>query len=199
MLPLDELARRFDLSTVAHSAGVFDEDKLAWVNRHYLKARRSGTARRARGAVSARARRWWSASRRRSRARMAAGHRAGAGVVARSAVAAAGADADDLFLRCRQRSRCATTFDASSTTAGRARSWRRSRRNWRHAPRLTDRDMFRAAAGRVKEKTGQEGPGAVSSDPRGVDRRDRGSRARSAGSRDRSRDRPLAREMDCSR
>ena len=38
MLPLDELARRFDLSKVAHSAGVFDEDKLAWVNRHYLKA-----------------------------------------------------------------------------------------------------------------------------------------------------------------
>ena len=38
VLPLDELARRFDLSKVAHSAGVFDEDKLAWVNRHYLKA-----------------------------------------------------------------------------------------------------------------------------------------------------------------
>ena len=38
VLPLDELARRFDLSTVGHSAGVFDEAKLAWVNRHYLKA-----------------------------------------------------------------------------------------------------------------------------------------------------------------
>jgi nondiscriminating glutamyl-tRNA synthetase len=37
ILPLDELARRFELSKVAHSAGVFDEDKLAWVNRHYLK------------------------------------------------------------------------------------------------------------------------------------------------------------------
>jgi glutamyl-tRNA synthetase len=37
VLPLDEIARRFDLSKVAHSAGVFDEDKLAWVNRHYLK------------------------------------------------------------------------------------------------------------------------------------------------------------------
>jgi glutamyl-tRNA synthetase len=36
VLPLDELARRFELSHVAHSAGVFDEDKLAWVNRHYL-------------------------------------------------------------------------------------------------------------------------------------------------------------------
>ena len=38
VLPLDELARRFDLSSVGHSAGVFDEAKLAWVNRQYLKA-----------------------------------------------------------------------------------------------------------------------------------------------------------------
>jgi nondiscriminating glutamyl-tRNA synthetase len=37
LLPADELARRFRLETVAHSAGVFDEDKLAWANRHYLK------------------------------------------------------------------------------------------------------------------------------------------------------------------
>jgi glutamyl-tRNA synthetase len=37
LLPAAELARRFRLENVAHSAGVFDEDKLAWVNRHYLK------------------------------------------------------------------------------------------------------------------------------------------------------------------
>jgi nondiscriminating glutamyl-tRNA synthetase len=37
LLPLDELARRFSLSGVSHSAGVFDEEKLAWANRHYLK------------------------------------------------------------------------------------------------------------------------------------------------------------------
>src|SRR5438034_4957632 len=37
VLPVDELARRFSLEDVGHSAGVFDEDKLAWVNRHYLK------------------------------------------------------------------------------------------------------------------------------------------------------------------
>ena len=37
LLPADELARRFRLEDVSHSAGVFDEDKLAWVNRHYLK------------------------------------------------------------------------------------------------------------------------------------------------------------------
>ena len=37
LLPIDELSRRFSLDGVGHSAGVFDEDKLAWANRHYLK------------------------------------------------------------------------------------------------------------------------------------------------------------------
>jgi nondiscriminating glutamyl-tRNA synthetase len=37
LLPMDELARRFQIERVGHSAGVFDEEKLAWVNRHYLK------------------------------------------------------------------------------------------------------------------------------------------------------------------
>jgi len=37
LLPVDELARRFSLEAVGHSAGVFDEEKLAWANRHYLK------------------------------------------------------------------------------------------------------------------------------------------------------------------
>ena len=38
LLPPEELARRFRLKDVGHSAGVFDESKLAWVNRHYLKS-----------------------------------------------------------------------------------------------------------------------------------------------------------------
>jgi glutamyl-tRNA synthetase/nondiscriminating glutamyl-tRNA synthetase len=37
LLPIHELARRFSLERVGHSAGVFDEEKLAWANRHYLK------------------------------------------------------------------------------------------------------------------------------------------------------------------
>jgi glutamyl-tRNA synthetase/nondiscriminating glutamyl-tRNA synthetase len=37
LLPVDELARRFTLNAVGHSAGVFDEEKLAWANRHYMK------------------------------------------------------------------------------------------------------------------------------------------------------------------
>jgi nondiscriminating glutamyl-tRNA synthetase len=37
IVPLAEMAKRFSLSHVGHSASVFDEEKLAWVNRHYLK------------------------------------------------------------------------------------------------------------------------------------------------------------------
>jgi glutamyl-tRNA synthetase/nondiscriminating glutamyl-tRNA synthetase len=37
LMPIDELARRFSLDRVGHSAAVFDEGKLAWANRHYLK------------------------------------------------------------------------------------------------------------------------------------------------------------------
>lgn len=38
VLPVEELARRFRVEDVGRSAGVFDAEKLAWVNRHYLKA-----------------------------------------------------------------------------------------------------------------------------------------------------------------
>ncbi len=37
VVPLADMAKRFSLSDVGHSASVFDEEKLAWVNRHYLK------------------------------------------------------------------------------------------------------------------------------------------------------------------
>jgi nondiscriminating glutamyl-tRNA synthetase len=37
ILPAAEMAQRFDLAKVSHSAAVFDTDKLAWMNRHYLK------------------------------------------------------------------------------------------------------------------------------------------------------------------
>ena len=38
ILPLDEMARRFALEDVGKRASVFDPDKLAWMNRHYMKA-----------------------------------------------------------------------------------------------------------------------------------------------------------------
>ena len=37
LMPMDELARRFALEDVGHSAGVFDPEKLAWMNRYYMK------------------------------------------------------------------------------------------------------------------------------------------------------------------
>ena len=37
LLPAAELARRFSLEDVGHSAAVFDIEKLAWANRHYLR------------------------------------------------------------------------------------------------------------------------------------------------------------------
>jgi len=38
LLTASELARRFAIQAVGHSAGVFDEEKLAWANRHYLRS-----------------------------------------------------------------------------------------------------------------------------------------------------------------
>jgi len=37
LLPVSEMAPRFDLANVSHSAAVFDPPKLAWMNRHYMK------------------------------------------------------------------------------------------------------------------------------------------------------------------
>jgi nondiscriminating glutamyl-tRNA synthetase len=37
LLPVEELIRRFSIDDVGRSAGVFDEEKLAWANRHYLR------------------------------------------------------------------------------------------------------------------------------------------------------------------
>jgi nondiscriminating glutamyl-tRNA synthetase len=42
LMPIHELARRFALEDVGHSAGVFDPDKLAWMNRHYMKVAAPG-------------------------------------------------------------------------------------------------------------------------------------------------------------
>lgn len=38
LVAIQDMARRFDLATVSHSAAVFDPVKLAWMNRHYMKA-----------------------------------------------------------------------------------------------------------------------------------------------------------------
>ncbi len=38
LLPVDEMARRFAIEDVGHAPGIFDFEKLAWMNRHYMKA-----------------------------------------------------------------------------------------------------------------------------------------------------------------
>ena len=42
LLPITEMARRFALESVGHSAAIFDREKLAWVNRHYLRVTTPG-------------------------------------------------------------------------------------------------------------------------------------------------------------
>lgn len=37
IVPIDEMVRRFDLASVSRSPAVFDFDKLAWMNRQYMK------------------------------------------------------------------------------------------------------------------------------------------------------------------
>ncbi len=37
LMGMQEMAARFDVARVSHSAAVFDLDKLAWMNRHYMK------------------------------------------------------------------------------------------------------------------------------------------------------------------
>jgi nondiscriminating glutamyl-tRNA synthetase len=37
LLSAEEMARRFDVARVSHSSAVFDTEKLAWINRHYMK------------------------------------------------------------------------------------------------------------------------------------------------------------------
>jgi nondiscriminating glutamyl-tRNA synthetase len=42
LLPIGELARRFAIEDVGHAAGIFDPEKLAWMNRHYMKVAAPG-------------------------------------------------------------------------------------------------------------------------------------------------------------
>jgi len=37
LLSAEDMARRFDVARVSHSSAVFDTEKLAWMNRHYMK------------------------------------------------------------------------------------------------------------------------------------------------------------------
>ena len=143
LLPAGELARRFTLESVAHSAGVFDEDKLAWANRHYLKVcapdRLAALAEphlRERGQivgeVSSDARRWL------------------------EFVLPGMAQSVDRLPQLADRLATVFHYDApkESLDADLVKALARELAN---APRLIDKDAFRAAASRVKDQTGLKG------------------------------------------
>ena len=174
LLPADELARRFRLENVAHSAGVFDEDKLAWANRHYLKTVRARSPRGARRAAPARAR----PDRRRAVRRDARWL---------ETVLPGMAQSVDRLPQLADRLETVFRFE----TLRRDRSMRVSRRRWpRNLPRAPPHDRQGRVPRHRQSRQGThrpEGEEPVPPDPRHPDRRARRARARSDRSRDRSR------------
>ena len=155
LLPVEELARRFSLDDVGQSAGVFDEEKLAWVNRHYLKmaaparlAELVGAVLRARGRGDDAGRAGPRVSGVGDADRLGVGRsaRSGAGAARRfcstTSPEAALADAGDARPRCRPTARAPWSRALAEELAA--------------APRL-DRERFRAIANEVKARTGQKG------------------------------------------
>jgi nondiscriminating glutamyl-tRNA synthetase len=155
LMPVVELARRFRIEDVSHSAGVFDEDKLSWVNRHYLKA--LSPARLADEATpflrdaamivrdpSTEGRSWL------------------------EAVLPAVAASVDRLNQLPERLRAVFHFDATTALADEGIARELSDPAAQHVVRalaevlaasgpLIDRDTFRAAAGQVRERTGAKG------------------------------------------
>jgi glutamyl/glutaminyl-tRNA synthetase len=145
LLPADELARRFKLENVAHSAGVFDENKLAWANRHYLKLcppDRLATlaephlrdANYVIGPVSSDARAWLE-----------------------FVVPPLATSVDTLKQLPDRMSGIFGTGAVSLEEEFDPRLFHALREELNAAPRLVDKDAFRALAARVKDKTGIKG------------------------------------------
>jgi nondiscriminating glutamyl-tRNA synthetase len=151
LVPIEELASRFRLEDVGHSAGVFDVDKLSWVNRHYLKA--ADPMRLARLAIPyLRASEW-----------VAEPTDAGMAFLA-SIVRAAASTVDRLDL---VPARLAFLFEYSAMRALENPEVRAEARRSRaviealavelgSAPPMLDREAFRAVAARVRERSGQK-------------------------------------------
>jgi glutamyl-tRNA synthetase len=155
VLPLPELAARFDLTKVAHSAGVFDEDKLAWVNRHYLKT----TDPRTLAGLAVPFLR---------DARIVIGTLSDAGKDWLIATVAPLAASIDRLTQLPERMHTIFAYDASealareqirvelTSEAGRAVVAALAE-ELQTSARLSDRDIFRALANRVRDKSGQKG------------------------------------------
>ena len=152
LVPIDQLAPRFRLQDVGHSAGVFDVDKLAWVNRHYLKA--AAPDRLARLSLPYLRQREW----------VSEPTPADVEFLERIVPAAAGS-VDRLE---QVPDRLGFLFDYSAARALAEPSVRAEAltsrtviealaEELRQSGRLLDKDAFRAAASRVRERTGQKG------------------------------------------
>jgi glutamyl-tRNA synthetase/nondiscriminating glutamyl-tRNA synthetase len=152
LVAIDEMARRFRLESVGHSAGVFDIEKLAWVNRHYLKV--AAHPRLAQLALPYLQRAQWITD-------PTPGDLEFLGQIV--PVAAASIDRLEQVPQ-----RLAFLFDYSARRALESPQIREEAQGARavidalaedltaNGP-LLDRDAFRAAAARVREKTGQKG------------------------------------------
>jgi len=152
LAPLDELAARFRLEDVGHSAGVFDVEKLAWVNRHYLKA--AAPDRLVRLSLPYFEREGWIAN------------ATDADLAFLSLVIPAGAASVDRLEQIP--ARLAFLFDysasralADSAIADEARASEEViaalAEDLAQSPPLADREAFRALVARLRERTGQKG------------------------------------------
>jgi glutamyl-tRNA synthetase/nondiscriminating glutamyl-tRNA synthetase len=152
ILPLAELAARFRLEDVGRSAGVFDVEKLSWINRHYLKA--AEPARLAALALPYLQREGWLSA------------PADADLAFLAAVVAVAAASVDRLEQVPARLRFLFDYSAARALGDAAiRSEAEAARpviaalagELAAAPPLVDRAAFRAAAARVRERTGQTG------------------------------------------
>jgi glutamyl-tRNA synthetase/nondiscriminating glutamyl-tRNA synthetase len=156
ILPLDELARRFSIEGVGHSAGVFDEEKLAWVNRHYLKA--ADPARLVQLS--------WPYLHDAGFVRQVSPHEPALGYL--SAILPMASASVDRLEQVPNRLQLVFSYDPRAALGRADIREEVEAPNARQviealaddlatAPRLVDRQMFRAAAERVKQKTGHKG------------------------------------------
>ena len=156
IVALEELARRFSIDGVGHSAGVFDEEKLAWVNRHYLKA--ANPVRLAQLA--------WPYLHKAGFVQHEAPHDPALAYLA--AIMPMASASVDRLAQVPERLRLVFSYDAHAAldrvdireevgSPGARQVLEALAEDLATAPRLIDRELFRAAADRVKRKTGQKG------------------------------------------
>ncbi len=153
LLPVDEMARRFAIEDVGHSPGIFDFEKLAWMNRHYMKA--AAPARLAAESV-----RFFTA-------RGFVTRRSDEAMEFVSLILPMAVGSVDRLEEIPDRLKFLFEFDTAAAlatpevaevmdTPGAREVVIALADELREAGRL-DRDAFRAAAGRVKQRTGQKG------------------------------------------